>query len=73
MLNHPENMTYKYGLVELNLLPLEYRREISDLVIFFKSKVGLIFTNVRKLLSTCTFEPRYRTRNYDPNNYNLIY
>ena len=69
MLNYPKNLTYKERLIELNLLPLEYRREISDLIFFFKSKVGLVTTDLRKFL--CTFKPRYRTRNYDPNNYYL--
>ena len=71
MLNYPKNLTYKERLIELNLLPLEYRREISDLIFFFKSKVGLVTTDLRKFL--CTFKPRYRTRNYDPNNYYLTY
>jgi hypothetical protein len=36
----------------------------------FKSRAGLIFTDVNDFL--CTFEPRYWSRNYDINNYNLI-
>ena len=71
MLNYPKNLTYKERLIELNLLPLEYRREISDLIFFFKSRVGLVTTDLRKFF--CTFKPRYRTRNYDPNNYYLTY
>ena len=71
MLNYPKNLTYKERLIELNLLPLEYRREISDLIFFFKSKVGLVATDLRKFL--CTFKPRYRTPNYGPNNYSLTY
>ena len=69
LLNYPKNLTYKERLIELNLLPLAYQREISDLIFFFKSKVGLIKTDLRKFL--CTFKPRYKTRNYDPNNYYL--
>ena len=38
MLNYPKNLTYKERPIELNLLLLLYRREISD-----KSKVGLVF------------------------------
>ena len=71
MLNYSKNLTYKERLIELNLLPLEYRREISDLIFFFKSKVGLVTTDLRKFLYT--FKPKYRTRNYDPNNYYLTY
>ena len=44
---------------------------MSDLIFFFKSKVGLVTTDLRTFL--CTFKPRYRTRNYDPNNYYLSY
>ena len=47
------------------------KRDFSDSIFFFKSKVGLASTDLRKFL--CTFKPRYRTRNYDPNNYNLTY
>ena len=60
-------MTYKERLIELNLLPLEYQREISDLVFFFKSKVGLVSTGFKKVFVHSTFKPRYKTRNYDPN------
>ena len=64
-------MSYRERLVNLNLLPLDYRREISDLLLFFKSRNGFISTDIRKYLRT--FEPCYRTRKYEPNNYNLIY
>jgi hypothetical protein len=53
-----------------NLHPLEFRREIAGLMLLFKSRAGLIFTDVNAFL--CTFEPKYRSRNYDINNYNLI-
>ena len=39
-------------------------------MLLFKSRAGLIFTDVNDFL--CTFEPKYRSRNYDINNYNLI-
>ena len=38
MLNYPKNLTYKERLIELNLLPLDYRREISDLISFSSPK-----------------------------------
>ena len=41
MLNYPKNLTYKERPIELNLLLLLYRREISD-----KSKVGLVFVHI---------------------------
>ena len=31
-LNYPQKMTYNERLIKLNLLPLEYRREIPDLI-----------------------------------------
>ena len=46
MLNYPKNLTYKERLIELNLLPLEYRRDFSDLIFSFKSKVGLVSTDL---------------------------
>ena len=72
MLNYPQNITYKESRVERNLLPLEYRRKISDLVFFFKSKVGLVRINGFKKVFAY-FKLRYGSRNYDPNNCNLIY
>ncbi len=70
ILNYPEDMKYIDRLIKLNLLPLEYRRQISDLTFFFKSRNGLVTTDINKFLTV--FEPGYRTRNYDINNYNLI-
>ena len=64
-------MSYRERLVNLNLLPLDYRREISDVLLVFKSRNGFISTDIRKYLRT--FEPCYRTRKYDPDNFNLIY
>ena len=70
ILNYPPDMSYTRRLARTNLLPLEFRREIADLMLLFKSRAGLIFTDVNDFL--CTFEPKYRSRNYDINNYNLI-
>ena len=69
--NYPQNMTYNERLIKLNVLPLEHRREISDLLLFFKSRNGLISTEVSNYLRI--FQPRHRSRNYDPNNYYIIY
>ena len=70
ILNYPPDMSYTRRLARTNLLPFEFRREIADLMLLFKSRAGLIFTDVNYFL--CTFEPKYRSRNYDINNYNLI-
>ncbi len=61
-------MKYIDRLIKLNLLPLEYRRQISDLTFFFKLRNGLVTTDINKFLIVFG----YRTRNYDINNYNLI-
>ena len=39
-LNYPKDMSYKDRLLKLNLLPLEYRRDLKDLVRIFKVKAG---------------------------------
>ncbi len=70
ILNYPKDMSYPLRLQKLRLLPLEFRREISDLTLLFKSRNGLITMDVNKYLNTYVY--CYRTRNYDPNNYNLI-
>jgi hypothetical protein len=58
-------------LAKTNLLPLEFRREISDLPLLCKSKMGLISMDVNKYL--CTYEPGYKSqRNYGENNFNFL-
>jgi hypothetical protein len=54
-------------LSEPIFFPLNFAEKLT---LLFKSRAGLIFTDVNDFL--CTFEPRYRSRNYDINNYNLI-
>ena len=70
ILNYPENMSYVDPLQKTNLLPLEYRREISDIPLLFKSKHQLITMDINKYL--CTYHPSYQSRNYDENNFHLI-
>ena len=41
-------------LIRLNLLPLEYVREISDKLLFFKFRNSLTSTGIRKFLLTNT-------------------
>jgi hypothetical protein len=52
ILNYPPDMSYTQRLARINLLPLEFRREISDLMLLFKSRAGLIFTDVNDFLCT---------------------
>ena len=57
-------------LQKTNILPLSYRRVISDLILLFKSKHHIIKMDVNKFL--CTYNPGYESRNYDQNNFRLI-
>ena len=70
ILNYPKNMSYRERLVKINILPLESRRGISDLLLLFKSRNGLVVTDANNILET--FVSPYRTCNSHPNNYNLI-
>ena len=63
-------LNYTERLANTNLLPLEFCREIADLLLLFKSRAGLITTDVNDFL--CTFEPKYISPYYDINNYNLL-
>ena len=40
ILDFPQDLKYKQRLVKLNLLPLEYRRDMLDVVLFFKCQHG---------------------------------
>jgi hypothetical protein len=55
---------------QTNLLPLEFRREILDLQLFYKSKNRLIPMDVNNYLRT--YDPGYTLRNYDENNFYFI-
>ena len=63
-------MSYTERLIATNLLPLEFLREISDLLLVFKAKTGLIPMDINNYL--CTYEPDYKSRNYDENNFNFL-
>ena len=69
-LNYPKDMCYKERLQKINLLPLEFRREISDLILLFKAKYNLITLDITKHI--CTFNPGYKSRNHDKNDFHLI-
>ena len=56
--------------MKLRLLPLEHRRQISDLLLFYKSRNGLVSLDLNDYLHT--FVSRYQTRNFGINNYNLL-
>ena len=67
ILDYPSNVNYTERLAMLNILPLEHRREIIDLILLFKSKTGLINANLQNLLQPAS--SGYATRNFDEANY----
>ena len=69
ILNYPAEKSYTDRLLELRMLPLQYRRETSDLLLFFKITFGLLDFNANislKLLLVTILV------NLDPNNYCMI-
>ena len=42
ILNYPKDMSYKDRLLNFDLLPLEYRTDLKDLVLILKAKVGYV-------------------------------
>ncbi|XP_020914958.1 uncharacterized protein LOC110252470 [Exaiptasia diaphana] len=71
ILNYPpREISYRDRLVQLKLLPLEFRRDINDLVLLFKHRLGLVNTNFNDFFSpVCS---SYNTRNSDPGNLRLL-
>ena len=57
-------------LISLNILPLEHRRELHDLTLLYKIKYNLLNVTFNQYLTPAT--NLYATRNFDPNNYNII-
>jgi hypothetical protein len=49
ILNYPDNMSYVDRLQKTNQLPLDFRREISDLILLFKSKHHLINNGYKQI------------------------
>ena len=71
ILNYPpRDVTYRDRLISLNILPLEHRRELHDLTLLYKIKYNLLNVTFNQYLTPAT-NP-YVTRNFDPNNYNII-
>jgi hypothetical protein len=61
-------MTYKERLSKLKLLPLEYRRDICDLVFFHKCVLGQYHLNLDIFVQRKP-KTKYLIRSYDPNNF----
>jgi hypothetical protein len=66
ILNYPKEMSYTERLIATNLLPHEFRRDITNLMLLYKSKTALIPMDVNNFL--CSYEPGFRSRNYNENN-----
>ncbi len=67
ILQYPQDMQYTERLLKLDLLPLEYRRQKTDLLLLFKFLNGKINANFGQHLTPVT--PAYSTRNFDPANF----
>ena len=59
-------MSYTDRLHQLEILPLEFRRELYDLIFLFKCQNGLIHMNTSQYFNNRIH--RSNTRNYDTNN-----
>ena len=71
ILNYPpSDISYIERLKTLKLLPLEFRREISDLILLYKFRSGTITANFASFLTPAT--SRYSTRSFDSANYRPI-
>lgn len=68
ILNYPADMSYKQRLSKLNLLPLEYRRDMCDLVFFHKCLHGQYSLNLDNYVQRRP-ESRYLIRSHEPNNF----
>ena len=64
--NYPSDLNYKQRLLKLSILPLEYRRDLKDVILLFKSRLGLIdlqnnllqqHSDVSNCVTTSNFPP----------------
>ena len=69
ILRYPKDTNYKQRLIRLSMLPLEYRREIADLVLLFNTIIGYI--NHSRFLQPSSQNRRYKTRNSSSYNYEI--
>ena len=67
--NYPKGMSYKDRLLKLDLLPLEYRRNLKDLVLIFKAKAGHVDLGHHDFFRQT--EIHHRTRNACKFNYHI--
>ena len=65
----PREVSYIHGLDQLNL-PLDFRRQMHDLVLLFKYKTGPVTSNFGHLIQTAT--RHYRTPYFHEANFDLL-
>ena len=71
ILNYPPiEVSYVNRLDQLNLLPLDFCRQMHDLVLLFKYKTGTVATNFGRFIQTAAWQ--YRTRNFHQANFDLL-
>ena len=71
ILNYPpREVSYINKLDQLNLLPLDFRRQMHDLVLLFKYKTGTVTSNFGRFIHTAT--RHYRTRNFHQADFDLL-
>ena len=72
ILNYPpREVSFINRLDQLNLLPLDFRRQMHDLVLLFKYKTGTVTSNFGRFIHTAT--RHYRTRNFHQANFDLLF
>ena len=66
VLNYPANIDYRERLIKINLLPLDIRRNIKDLLFLFKCRAGLLDIQLPDFVLN---RPplKYNFRSYDVN------
>ena len=68
-MGYPRDMSYRDRLVKLSLLPLEYRREMKDLVLIYNARAGHIDLGHQYFF--CQNVVRQKTRNSSELNYKI--
>ena len=67
ILNYPLHISYKERLTKLSILPLEYRRDMKDLLSLFKCTLGFYDIELSNYMKTLP-APKYSFR-HDINNF----
>jgi hypothetical protein len=67
-LNYRHDTDYKERLIQLNLLPLDVRRNMKDLLFFFKCRAGLLDIQLPDYVQNRP-AVKYNFRSYDVNDF----